>query len=244
MSDNYSFTRNINTDSAWKYFTSVIKNNFGTAALMAGLYFRSGMDPYTGCEKYGYPNTPELKEFAHDRVGFGIGKWKNWTRKQSLHNVCRVGGESIYDINAQMQFVMDEFSGITYGPVLKGLMEATSVKDAAYLVYDNYLDIKKHSDEKRDACAKLAMDIYTTYEELNTMRIPVKYVKTHGNRVRVKAKKRAFIRKTLGYLKPEEIYKFISVSEDGREYSVYFNDSFGYVNADKVEIVTRMEAIV
>ena len=243
MSDNYSFEENMNTDRAWKYFAPIIKNNFGTAALMAGLYLRSAMDPYTGCEKYGYPNTPELKDFAHDRVGFGIGKWKDWTRKQSLHNFCRVGGESIYDINAQMQFVMDEFSGTTYGPVLKELMEATSIKEAAYLVYDKYLDVKKHSDEKRVICAELAVDIYDNYGKPAAIKIPVKYVKCNGKRVRVKAKKRAFIRKTLGYLEPEEIYRFISASDDGREYSVYFNDSFGYVNADKVEVVTRMEVV-
>ena len=246
MGDYYSFEQNANTDRAWKYFAPIIGNNFGTAALMAGLYLRSGMDPYTGCEKYGYPSKPELKDFAYDRVGFGIGKWKNWIRKQSLHNFCRVGEESIYDINAQMQFVMDEFSGTTRGPVLRELMDATSVKEAAYLVYDKYLDIKKRSFEKRDICAELAMDIYDTYGTPDVLKIPVKYVKTEKSGVRVKAqkgKKIPLLRKALGYLVPGELYRFISVSDDGREYAVYYNDEFGYVKADKVQIVTRMEVV-
>ena len=246
MGDYYSFEQNANTDRAWKYFAPIIKNNFGTAALIAGLYLRSGMDPYTGCEKYGYPNKPELKDFAYDRVGFGIGKWKNWIRKQSLHNFCRVGEESIYDINAQMQFVMDEFSGTTYGPVLKELMDATSVKEAAYLVYNKYIDIKKRSFEKRDICAELAMDIYSIYGGETELRVPVKYVVANRRGVRVcgqKGKVVPFLRRTLGYLDQEQLYRFISVSDDGKEYAVYFGDEFGYVKSDRTHIVTRMEVV-
>ena len=238
MGDHYSFEQNANTDRAWKYFAQIIGNNFGTSALMAGLYLRSGMDPYTGCEKYGYPNKPELKDFAYDRVGFGIGKWKNWIRKQSFHNLCRVWEASIYDINAQMQFVMDEFSGTTYGPVLRELMDATSVKEAAYQVYDHYIDIKKRTLEKRDICAELAMDIYSIYGGETELRVPVKYVVANRGSVRVcgqKGKVVPFLRKTLGYLDQDQLYRFISVSDDGKEY--------GYVKSDRTHIVTRMEVV-
>ena len=141
---------------------------------------------------------------------------------------------------------MDEFSGTTYGPVLRGLMYATSVKEAAYLVYDKYLDIRKHDDEKREICAELALDIYAPYGIQLELKAPVKYVKTNGKRVRVKGRKGKtipFIRKTLGYLRPEEIYRFITMSEDGNEYAVYFGDDVGYVNSEKTHIVTKMEAL-
>ena len=141
---------------------------------------------------------------------------------------------------------MDEFSGTTYGPVLKELTDATSVKEAAYLVYDKYLDIKKHDDEKREICAELALDIYHLYGEPNELKVPIKYVVSNKGRVRVKGqkgKRLSFVRKTLGYLKPEELYRFVMVTDDGKEYAIYFNDEFGYVSAEKTHVVTRLEAV-
>lgn len=244
MGDYLKFTPTKNTNMVWRYFAPLIKNNFGTAGLVAGLYLRSGCDPYTGYENY--MDTPELKEFAYDKKGFGIGKWKNWIRKQSLHNFCRKADVSLYDISTQADYIMDELSGTTYGPVLQELMDTTSVKEAAYLVYDKYLDIKKRNDEKREICAELALDIYHLYGEPNELKTPVKYVQSNGKRVRVKGqkgKKIPFVRKTLGYLKPDELYRFIMVSDDGKEYALYFDDEFGYVNSEKVHIVTKMEAV-
>jgi len=246
MGDYLKFTPSKNTNMIWRYFAPLIKNKFGTAGLVAGLYLRSGCDPYTGYENYISEDRPELKEFAHDKKGFGIGKWKNWIRKQSLYNFCRKAGRPVFDIATQVDFVMDEFSGTTYGPVLKELTDATSVKEAAYLVYDKYLDIKKKADEKREICAELALDIYKLYGEPAELKVPVKYVVSNKGRVRVrgqKKKKLPFIRKVLGYLKPEELYRFIMVTDDGKEYAVYFRDEFGYVSAEKTHVVTRMEAV-
>ncbi len=246
MGDYCKFTATKNTNMAWKYFEPIIGNAFGTAGLIAGLYLRSECDPYYGYNNYIGEDVVEREAFAHDKKGFGMGKWKNWIRKQSLYNFCSKSGEHLYDINAQVSFIMDEFSGTTYGPVLRELMDATSVKEAAYLVYDKYLDIRKHDDEKREICAELALDIYATYGMPNELKTPVKYVKTNGKRVRVKGPKGKtipFIRKTLGYLRPEEIYRFITVSDDGNEYTVYFGDDVGYVNSEKTHIVTRMEAV-
>lgn len=246
MGDYLKFTPSKNTNMLWRYFLPLIKNNFGTAGLVAGLYLRSGCDPYTGYENYLAEEAPELKNFAYDKKGFGIGKWKNWIRKQSLYNFCRKTENPLYDIAAQVGFVMDEFSGTTYGPVLKELTEATSVKEAAYLVYDKYLDIKKHNDEKREICAELALDIYKLYGEPAELKVPVKYVVSNKGRVRVRGqrgKKLPFVRKILGYLKPDELYRFIMVTDDGKEYAVYFGDEFGYVSIEKTHVVTRMEAI-
>ena len=141
---------------------------------------------------------------------------------------------------------MDEFSGTTYGPILKELKEATSVPEAAYLVYDKYLDITNHDDDKRETCATLAMAIYDLYGRPTELKVPVKYVFTDRKGVRVKGQKGKiipFVRKTLGYLEPDKEYRFISVSEDGEEYALYFGDDFGYVNANKTCVITRMEAL-
>lgn len=247
MGDYLKFTRSKSTDMLWKFFAPIIGNNFGTAGLMAGLYLRSGCDPYTGYENYmDRIEHMEFRDFALDRKGFGIGKWKDWTRKLSLFNFCRVAGTPIYDIATQADFVMDEFSGTTYGPVLQELMDATSVAEAAYLVYDRFMDIKKRSDDKREICAELALEIYATYGTPKELMVPVKYVTTDRPNVLVrgqKGKKFPFLRKWLGYLNPGEIYRFISVSDDGKEYALYFKDEFGYAKANKVTIVTRMEAI-
>lgn len=246
MSSRYKFTASKNTNMAWKFFAPIIGNNLGTAGLIAGLYLRSECDPYTGYVEYLGNDPVDMKTFVHDKKGFGMGKWKSWVRKQSLYNFCSKSGEHLYDINAQASFIMDEFSGTTYGPVLRELMDATSVKEAAYIVYDKYLDMRKHDDEEREICAEMALDIYLLYGEPIELKVPVKYVKSNGKRVRVKGqkgKKLPFVRKTLGYLKPDELYRFAMVSDDGSEYALYFKDEFGYVNSEKTHIVTKMEAV-
>lgn len=246
MGDYLKFTPSKNTNMLWRHFAPIIQNNFGTAALIAGLYLRSGCDPYTGYENYIGSDEIEVLSFANDKKGFGIGKWKNWVRKQSLFNFCKKAETAVYDISSQADFILDEFSGTTYGPVWNELLDAASVKEAAYQVYDRYLDIRKHDDEKREICAELAMDIYHLYGEPNELKVPVKYVQTNNRRVLVKGQKRKklpFVRRILGYLNPEELYRFVMVSDDGKEYALYFNDEFGYVNSEKVHIVTRMEAV-
>ena len=246
MGDYCKFAATKNTNMAWKYFAPIVNNNFGTAGLIAGLYLRSECDPYFGYSNYLGDEVIDMRTFVLDKKGFGMGKWKNWIRKQSIYNFCRRAGKPLYDIDTQMAFIMDEFSGTTRGPVLLELKDATSVKEAAYLVYDKYLDIRKHDDEKREICAELALDIYATYGMPNELKAPVKYVKTNGKRVRAKGPKGKtipFIRKTLGYLRPDEIYRFITMSDDGNEYAVYFGDDVGYVNSEKTHIVTRMEAM-
>ncbi len=248
MSDILKFTPNKNSNMLWRYFAPLIQNKFGTAGLVAGLYLRSGCDSYTGYMNYIVedPLKIDMKTFVHDKKGYGIGKWKNWSRKQSLYNFCRKAGTPIYDIASQADFVMDEFSGTTYGPVLKELSDAVSVKEAAYLVYDRYLDIKKRDDEKREICAEIAMDIYLLYGEPIELKTPVKYVQSIKSRICVRGRKGnkfQLIRKILGYLKPGELYRFVTVSDDGKEYALYFNDEIGYVNSEKTHIVTKMEAI-
>lgn len=240
------FTPSQNTDTIWKFFAPIIGNNFGTAGLVAGLYMRSGGDPFFGYDRYSGFNPLELKNYAYDKHGFGIGRWRHWTRKQSLYNFCKKAGVPLYKLYTQMEFVMDEFSGTTYGPVLKELKDATSVKDAACLIYDRYLDINNRNDEKRELCAMLAMDIYNTYGAPIELMEPVKYVKTDRKRVRVKGERKRrfpFLRKKLGYLKPGEQYRFIAVSHDGKEYALYFEDRYGFVDAEKSQIITHMEAI-
>ena len=246
MGDYYSFSPTKNTNALWRYFMPVIGNAFGTAGLIAGLYLRSGCDPYTGYENYIGEDTLALNKFAHDRRGFGIGKWKNWTRKQSLYNFCKKAGTAIYELSTQADFVMDEFSGTTYGPVLKELKEVTSVREAAYLVYDKYLDIKKKNDDKRETCATIAMDVLKTYGEENKLMVPVKYVKADKKGVVVRGKRGKiipFVRQRMGTMNPEALYQYVTLSDTGNEYAIYFKDAIGYVNTNKVQVVIKLEAI-
>ena len=251
MSSNmYEFRVNKNVEKAWNYFQPLIGNVFGTAALVGALYFRSGMDSYYGWGKYGaYPSMEDesfRKTFIHDKNGFGIVRWTNWIRKQSLFNFCKAAGKYLYDINIQLDFTIDELDSISYGPVLNALKEAASVREAAYAVYDNYLDMKKQKEGQRDICADIAMKVYEYFVTPKKLMVPVKYVKAAGPWVRVKGQKRRkfpFIRKTLGYLDGNEYYRFISASDDCKEYSIYFDEGFGFVDASKVQISIRMEEI-
>lgn len=245
MGDHYKFKSYKNTDAAWRYFEPIIENDIGTSALIAGLYLRSGLDPFKGYENYTGVEPLELKDFAYDRKGFGIGKWKNWARKQSLYNYTKKAGVTIYDLHSQMAYVMDELSGITYGPVMQGLKDATDLKEAAYMVYDRYLDIKKPNDEARIICGEIAEDIFKAYALDSKTIVPVKYVKAEARKVRVNDQRSggvfSFLRKKIGYLAPERLYPYVGITDNAREYIIQYNDQTGFVKAHKVQIVTRFE---
>ncbi len=233
---------NDNVMTAVRYFGPKIENPFGVAALVGGLYFISGCDATFGTVEN------DRKKFAMNGEPFGIGEWTEWTRKWSLYNFARLKGSALTDISMQLDFIMDEFIGTTYGPVLDALREAVSVREAAYLVYDRYLDIpdEVRTKENRETCANVAMEVYNEYFLPKKMHVPVKYVKTDKKLVRVKGAKKGkfpFLRKTLGYLKPMELYRFISFSDDGAEYALVFDGEMGYVDSEKVYILTRMEAV-
>lgn len=242
---------NDNVLKAIRFFGPKIENPFGISALVGGLCFATECNNIFGVmanSKGGNIDESTREDFGLNRIEFGIVGWREWTRKWSLYNFCKKRGTSLCDLDSQLEFVMDEFGGITFEPVIKGLRNAKSIPDTAYLVYDKYLDIPKaeRTEEMRDKCAKRAMDIYKEYFHSDELHVPVKYVKTDKKNVRVKAYKKTkfpFIRKTLGYLKPNELYRFISLSEYEEEYIIYFNDSIGCVNENKINIVTRMEVL-
>ncbi len=251
MEMNRVFTPTLQTNVAWDYFYEKIGNPYGTAALVGGLYFLSGMDPeFSGklIGKYNKTKEDVRKEFIFNKKPFGIGGWKHWIRKQSLWNYAGKSVTMLGDLDVQLDFIMDEFSGTTYGPILDYLKKAKNVSEAVDIIFHEYLDLTKKQKEESDKVVNIAEEVYSVYAASKvSIKNPVKYIKTDCNGITVwkdipRGLFKAFATK-LGKIDTEEMYAFVESSEDGKWFRIRYNDQFGYVDADKTYIVIRMEEV-
>lgn len=246
-----TFTPDSNTNNAWGYLNAKIGNKYAAAGLMAAMYVVSNCDPYFGWTKYrGYLSTDEtcfMKDFVHDKKPFGIGGWRTWTRKQGLFNYARRMGKPIHDIDLQLFFVMDEFSGMAYRETLDKLRGVENAVDAFTISLKEYMDIpKKTAVEMANHYQKVVEDILEHYDKPRVFKAPKQYVKTEFVGVSVKGqktKKFQLFRKKLGIMEQNELYPFLIVSDGGDEYVIHYNGRIGYVKTDKTYVVTRMEEV-
>lgn len=244
------FRPTLNTNAAWEFFMREIGNEYGVAALIAGLYFMSGME--TGLGKENYEIALEKREdkdarkaFIFEKFQFGIGGWKNWIRKQSLWNFAGKTAENLMNLDMQMRFVMDEFSGTTYGQVLEVLKTTDNVDKAVTSVAIGYLDLNRKQRAEVTVINDIAKIIHDSYICIRKVIFsPVKYVKAENIGVKVfsdipRGMKR--FRKKLGVMDPYDTYSYVETSEDGKWFRIRYEDNFGYVSADKTYIITKME---
>ena len=246
-----NFRADANTNNAWGYFNAKLGNKYAAAGLIAAFYVVSECSPYLGWNNYkGYLSTDEtcfMKDFVHDKKPFGLAGWNKWYRKQGLFNMARSAGKKIYDLDMQLSFVMDEFSGLTYGPVLEKLKKSENVSDAFTTVMTEYMDIsKKLAKEMASHYQKVAEDVLEHYDKPRVFKVPKQYLTTEFEKVVVKSERRKkfpFIRKKLGYLRKNEIYPYIAENVQGTEYAIHYGDTIGYVKVNKSYIVTRLEIV-
>ena len=248
MEVNRVFTPTLQTNVAWDYFYEKINNPFGTAALVGGLYFVSGCDPDFGCKQIGKVEGKEdtRKNFIFNKKQFGIGGWRHWIRNQSLWNYSGKSAGILTDLDIQMDFVMDEFSGTTYGQILEDLTKSNSVLEAADIIFHKYLDLTKEQKEESTKAMYIAQEVYSVYAAPKAcIKNPVKYVKSDIDGITVwKDIPRGLLKvfsTRLGKMDVGKMYAFVESSEDGKWFRIRYDDQFGYVDADKTYIVIRME---
>lgn len=249
----------------WDVLSTQINNPHGTAGLVGALYFASEWSPDFGWkENYeSIINETKLtkktlmdvngdfrKLFIHDKKPFGIAGWNTWYRKQSLINYAAKEDRPLLALDIQLAFLLDELDSLSYGHVLEGLKKAENAEDAARLVFDGYLDLnrKTRSIEDREQCAYAADIAYKMFAtSTTTRRIPVKYVTTDLDNVKVYRKPKyskksglRLLRRNYGKMVVNELYPLLGEIEENSEYAILFDEKEGYVPMDQTHVFLRM----
>ena len=239
---------NYTSNNAWDYLLKKTENVYAASALLGGILSISKCNPCDGFSDYqGFLSIEDesfRRAFVFDKKPFGIWGWMTWHRKQSLLNYAKANGKDICDLFLQLDFMMDEFTGTTYGGIWNKLIHAETLDEAKEALFSGYFDNVTEMD--KEILSKSADNVYNEYvESKKEAMIAVKYVTTDLKKTTVLSKRTnrfPFFRKKLGVLKRKEIYPFIVITDDGNELVIDYNGQFGYVRADKNYVVTRLES--
>lgn len=90
------------------------------------------------------------KNFASDRVGYGLCQWTSAGRKEGLLDYAKMGGVSIADEDMQIAYLLHELN-TSYKTVMQTLKLATSVKEASDCVITKF---ERPADQSASALAK------------------------------------------------------------------------------------------
>lgn len=148
-------------EQIWNYLKSKGLSNHGTAGLMGNLFAESGLNPKN------LQNTFEKKldftddsytqavddgaydNFVKDSAGYGLAQWTYWSRKENLLNFVRSRKCSVGDLEAQLDFLMQELSN-SYGTILAKLKSTRSVKAASDAVLTGFEKPKDQSNSVKE----------------------------------------------------------------------------------------------
>ena len=151
------------TVQIWDYLKSKGLTDCGAAGLMGNLYAESGLNPKnlqnSFEKKLGYTDetytaavdSGRYKNFVHDGAGYGLAQWTFWSRKERLLNFCKERGVSIGDLEAQLDFLIQELTD-GYGGLLWTLKSTSSLSEASnavLLFYEKPADQSLSVQEKR-----------------------------------------------------------------------------------------------
>lgn len=157
----------------WNYLKSKGLNNYGIAGLMGNLYAESGLRPTNLQNSYEKKlsftddtyttavDNGNYTNFVKDCAGYGLAQWTYWSRKQNLLNFAREKGESIGNLEMQLDFLYKELSE-GYKAVLSILKSAKSVREASDAVL---LKFERPADQSTSVQVKRAGYGQTYYEK-------------------------------------------------------------------------------
>ena len=161
-------------EQIWNYLKSKGLSNHGTAGLMGNLFAESGLNPKN------LQNTSEKKlnhtddsytqavddgsydNFVKDSAGYGLAQWTYWSRKEKLLNFVRSRKCSVGDLEAQLDFLVEELSE-SYGTVLAKLKSARSVKAASDAVLTGFEKPKDQSNAVKEKRAGYGQQYYDEF---------------------------------------------------------------------------------
>lgn len=152
---------NSEMETAWRYFIEKGLTEAGAAGLMGNLYAESaGFHPnrveflcirrlkeagkiytdttYTEAVDDGRITTSQFLNPLPGRVyGYGLAQWTSPDRKRGLYSLCKSRGVSIANLQAQLDYIMDELA-TKYRIVLQTLKLSANVRQSSNMVLYNF----------------------------------------------------------------------------------------------------------
>ena len=238
------FISNGSAEKMWYFFLPKIRNGYGVAALLGGIFYCSRMDPMSidkpndiWAESEYTTNVDNgvipLSEFRKDGLGYGLMRWTTWWRKQSLLNYAKKKEKSIGNIETQLEFIWDELNSITYGDVLCKLQNAKNCREAVDILYMKYMDkLMPKREEGIDLCTDHANAYYVAFMRNRSRLIPVTFIRVTADKAAVR-KKASIASKKLGIAIKDDEFQYLTTSRNGKYYSIYLSrhNEIGWISA-------------
>lgn len=172
-----------NFEKMWNFCKAHGLTDAGSAAVIGNGYAESGCssinlqnngnrnlgmtdEQYTAAVDNGtYTN------FVHDGYGYGCFQWTFWSRKQNLLNYVKSRHVSIGDLEAQMEFFMQELN-TGYKSLLNILRTSNSISEcsnAMLLQFERPASVGKNATEqqRQDTCNKRASYAQEYYDRFH-----------------------------------------------------------------------------
>ena len=149
----------------WSYLYGKLNNAYGVAGLMGNLYAESGLSPtnlqnsankrlnITDEEYTRLVDEGAYPDFVSDKAGYGLVQWTAYSRKKALLEFAKKRGDSIGDLDMQLDFLWKELTE-NYSAVVDILKSAISIREASdtvLMMYEKPKDQSRAVQEKRAA---------------------------------------------------------------------------------------------
>ena len=142
--------------------------DYQAAGIMGNISAESAYCPYNAQDSYGFPGVDNRKDYIFktgDAVGFGLCQWTTSGRKTALQSSAAKGGWTVWDFDAQMNYMLWElntnyYRGQTWMTYFKS---QTTLRDATVAwmkVFENPNDQSTSAQNHRVSLAQTAYDTY------------------------------------------------------------------------------------
>lgn len=162
----------VNEIDLWNYFHDKLGNSYGTAAIMANLYYESALrsnnleDQYEGdfndITYTAAVDNGSYDNFVGDSYGYGLAQFTFSSRKRNLLENARNNGVSVGNAQMQMDFIYKELKE-QFAPLLNDLC---TTADLWSITEKFMIDYENPADKSTDAVNKRynkALEFYSTY---------------------------------------------------------------------------------
>ena len=156
----------MNEKIIWDYLVRYVRNQYGTAAIMGNLMAESSLNPQcvTGTKDPDYISKADegVIDFIHDKHAFGLVQWCVWSRKEKLYNYAKACGQSLGDLNMQLDYMVKELTE-NYPKTWGMMVNATSIREASDLFMLRYEKPANTSETMKKRRADYAQKFYDQF---------------------------------------------------------------------------------
>ena len=166
----------MNEKKIWAYLLRGIGSPYGAAGLMGNLYAESGLNPrnlqgsyekslgMTDDEYTAAVDDGSYTNFVTDKAGYGLAQWTYSSRKRALLDWATAQGQSIGDLETQLDFLMFELR-TDFWSVYVDLVNAQSVREASDAVMLRFEKPKNQSEENQEKRAAFGQKYFDQFGE-------------------------------------------------------------------------------